>query len=84
VLGQSPDAGAVLPGQDAILAQRTSALGAAAVVSALSLPGSAGHALGAIPDGVVAVARPGSSLRFARLVPDPAERSVLASSLQSG
>jgi hypothetical protein len=84
VLGQAPPAGAVLPGQTAIVLQRTSELGAAAVTAALDLPGSLAPALQAIPDAMVALAQPGAPLRLAQLAPDPAERSVLAASLRHG
>jgi type VII secretion protein EccE len=82
VLGQAPSAGAVLPGQAAIVLQRTSELGAAAVSAALGLNGSQSSALQTIPDAVVALAQPGAPLRFARLTPGAAERSMLAASLR--
>jgi type VII secretion protein EccE len=84
VLGQAPAAGAVLPGQTAIVLQRTSELGAAAVTAALGLAGSLSPALQTIPDAMVALAQPGAPLRFARLAPDAAERSMLAASLRHG
>jgi type VII secretion protein EccE len=84
VLGQAPAAGAVLPGQTAIVLQRTSELGAAAVTAALSLTGSASPALQTIPDGMVALAQPGAPLQLAKLAPDAAERSMLAASLRQG
>ena len=88
VLSQAPPAGAVLPGQTAIVLQRTSELGAAAVTAALDLPGPLASAfqtaLQAIPDAMVALAQPGAPLRLAQLAPDPAERSVLAASLRHG
>lgn len=82
VLGQAPAAGAVVPGQDAIVLQRTSELGAAAVTAALGLPGSLAPTLQAIPGDLVALARPGAAVQFARLAPDVAERSVLGASLR--
>jgi type VII secretion protein EccE len=84
VLGQAPAAGAVLPGQAAIVLQRTTELGAAAVTSALRLTGSLSGALQAIPDDMVALARPDAPLRLARLAPDAAERATLGASLRRG
>jgi hypothetical protein len=84
VLGPAPAAGAVLPGQTAIVLQRTSDLGAVAVTAALGLAGSLSPALQTIPDAMVALAQPGAPLRFARLAPDAAERSMLAASLRHG
>lgn len=81
VLGQ---AGPVLADQDAILAQRTSPDLAAMVGTALRLTGTAAQSLSQLPDGIVALARPGAPIRLAQLAPDPAERMVLASSLQAG
>jgi hypothetical protein len=81
VLGQ---AGPVLAEQDAILAQRTSPDHAAMATAALSLTGTAAQTLRELPDGIVALARPKAALRLAQLAPDPAERTMLASSLQAG
>jgi type VII secretion protein EccE len=83
VLGPDP-AGAIPPGPTAIVLQRVSELGAAAVTAALGLPGSAAAVLQAIPDGTIALARPGAPLQFATLAPDAAERSMLAASLRHG
>jgi type VII secretion protein EccE len=83
VPGDISAAPAALSGLDAILLQRTTPGSAAAVAAALGLPGSSLHALQMVPDGVVAVARPGS-VRFARVVADQAERAALAESLQVG
>jgi type VII secretion protein EccE len=82
VLGQAPAAGAVPPGQTAIVLQRTSELGAAAVTAVLGLAGSVAPVLQTIPDGTVALAQPGAPLQFAALAPDAAERSMLAASLR--
>ena len=84
VLGPAPAAGAVLPGQTAIVLQRTSELGAAAVTAALGLAGSLTTALQTIPDAMVVLAQPGAPLQFAKLAPDAAERSLLAASLRHG
>lgn len=82
-LGESGDPGAILPGQDTIVGQRSSRLIAASAAAALDLPAAAARSLEAVPDGLVAVARPGA-VRFARLVPDQAERSILVSSMRTG
>lgn len=79
-LGAAP---AALSGLDAVLLQRAAPGSASAVVAALGLPGSSLQALQLVPDGVVAVALPGS-VRFAQLVPDQAEQAALAESLQAG
>ncbi|HUZ24173.1 MAG TPA: hypothetical protein VMV07_10465 [Streptosporangiaceae bacterium] len=84
VLGEAFEAAAVLPGQDAIMLQRTTAAGAAAVTAALVLGQSVAQSLQTVPDGTVAVARPGAAVRLAQLAPGPAERTALAGSLQRG
>lgn len=82
-LSESAEPPAILPGHDAIVLQRSSPRLAASLVSSLDLPQQAARSLQAIPDGLVAVARPGR-IRFARLVPADAERSILAGSMQPG
>ena len=64
--------------------QRTSAAGAAAVVTALGLTAPTAQHLEAIPEGIVAVATPEPAVRYARLDPDPAERAVLTGFLRTG
>jgi hypothetical protein len=81
-LGESSSAGAILPGQDAILVQRCNRETAASIASSLALPPQAERSLLAIPPGLVAVVRSGA-ISFARLAPDQAEGSVLASSTGS-
>jgi hypothetical protein len=80
-LSETAQPRAILPGQDAIVAQRPTQAIAAAAAGSLDLPSAATRSLLDIPDGMVAVAFPGR-VRFARLVPDQAERSMLASSMQ--
>lgn len=82
-LSDSAGLQAVPPSCDAIVIGRSSAPLAASVVAALDLPPRTARSLQAIPDGQVAVAWRGL-IRFARLVPDGVERSVLAGSMQSG
>jgi type VII secretion protein EccE len=77
---ESANPSALQPGLDAIVLQRSSRRIAASLASSLSLPNAA-RSLQAIPDGQVAVARRGL-IQFARLVPDDAERSILARSMQ--
>ena len=84
VLAQPFEPVALLPGQDAIVLQRTSAAGAAAVVTALDLTAPTAQHLEAIPEGIVAVATPEPAVRYARLDPDPAERAVLTGFLRTG
>jgi type VII secretion protein EccE len=84
VLAQPFEPGALLPGQDAIVLQRTSAAGAAAVVTALSLTAPTAQHLEAIPEGIVAMATPEPAVRYARLDPDPAEREMLTGSPRTG
>ncbi len=81
VPGEASEAAGALSGLDAILLERTTPQGAAAVVTALGLPRSCTQSLQMVPDGIVAVALPGS-VRFARLAPDQAERAILAESLR--
>ena len=51
--------------------------------TALRLTGSH-RSLRRIPDGIVALARPGAPLRLAQLAPDAAERAMLGASLRRG
>ncbi len=80
-LSESAETGVIQSAHDSIVVQRSSPRLAASLVSSLDLPQQAARSLQAIPDGLVAVARPGT-IRFARLVPDDAERSILAKSMQ--
>ncbi len=82
VLRQAFEPAALLPDQDAILLQRVSPAGAAAVVAAAGLDGLAQQPLESLPDGVVAVALAGAQPRCAGLAPDPIERTMLAGSMQ--
>jgi len=84
ILGQDCGPGAVMTGQDAIVLQRTSAPTAAAAAAAVGLDAAAGQALADLPDGGVAVARPGAAVEFAWLAPDPVERELLAGSMRPG
>jgi type VII secretion protein EccE len=79
-LGEADADNAVLPGQDTIVVQRPTSREAATIAATFGLPSDATHALMAIPDGLVAVVRPGTT-QIARLVPDEAERSILTSSM---
>jgi type VII secretion protein EccE len=81
VLGSGQDVPAALPSPDAILLQRTTSRGAAAVIAALGLSSSIAPALERMPDDVVAVATPGS-VRFAGLAPHRSERAALTQSLR--
>jgi len=74
---------AIPSGHDAIVIQRSSPSLAALIAGSFDLPQQTARSLQSIPDGQVAVAGTGA-IRFARLVPDAAERSVLAGSMQSG
>jgi type VII secretion protein EccE len=81
-LGESAGRQAMPPGHGAIVVQRSSPTLAASLISSFDLPRSAVRSLQAIPDSQVAVAWPGL-IQFARLVPDAAERSILAASMKS-
>ena len=82
-LGESAGSQAIPPGHDAVVVQRSSQALAASLISSFDLPRPAARSAQAIPDGQVAVAWPGL-IRFARLAPDAAERSILAGSMKSG
>lgn len=82
-LGESAEPGAILSGRDAIVVQRSSRRVATSVAASFDLPQQATRSLEAMPDGLVAVARPGT-IRFVRLAPDDAERSILARSMRPG
>jgi hypothetical protein len=77
--GQQP----IAPGYDAIVIGRSSPALADSVAASFDLTPPSARSLRVVPDGQVAVARSGL-IRFARLVPDGAERSVLAGSMKSG
>jgi ESX secretion system protein EccE len=81
-LAQASPTNAVLPGQDAIMIQRSARTAADLVATSLGLPAEAARALADVPEGAVAIARPGG-VRIAWLRPDDAERSILTSSLRS-
>ncbi len=82
-VGEPARTGEIPPGHDSVVVQRSSPRLAASLVSSLDLPQQAERSLRAIPDGMVAIARPGE-IRCARLVPGDAERSILARSMQPG
>ena len=82
-LSGSAELQAVPPGCDAIVLGRSSPSLGGWLVAALDLPPPAARWVQAIPDGQVAVAWRGL-VQFAQLVPDQAERSVLAGSMQTG
>lgn len=74
----------VPPGLDAVLVQHTSSSNADAIAAALSLAPAAVEALRAVPEGIVAVARPAATVQYARLKAGPVERTILTRSLQVG
>jgi hypothetical protein len=80
-LGEPAGSQPIPVGHDAIVVQRSSQELAASLVSSFDLPRSAARPVQAIPESQVAVAWPGL-LRFARLAPDAAERSILAASMK--
>jgi type VII secretion protein EccE len=82
-LSESAGLQAVPPGHDAIVIQRSSPALADSLVASLDLPPQTARSLRAVPDGQVALASPGL-IRFARLMPEAAERSILAGSIKSG
>ena len=84
VLSATGEFVAVQAGQDAILMQRTGHSGTDAVATALGMSPGERQSLQQMPEGIVAVARRGTPIRFARLDPDPAESSIVAAALQAG
>jgi type VII secretion protein EccE len=81
VLGSAQDVPAAVPSPDAVLLQRATSRGAAAVIAALGLSGAIAPALERMPEDVVAVVTPGS-VRFAGLAPHRSERAALTQSLR--